>query len=120
MKRLITTVAVGLITFVCIAPVSPSQSFGTDEDHTAWIAKSLREMERLKVGMTRGELLKVFQEEGGISTRKWRRYAYRDCRYIKVDVEFEPVGDLENGRIQSSLDKITRISKPFLEWSIMD
>ena len=120
MRRLITAVAVGLITLVCIAPVLRSQSFGTDEDHTAWIAKSLREMETVKVGMTRGELLKVFEEEGGISTRKWRRYTYRECRYIKVDVEFEPVGDPENQRNQNTLDKITKISKPFLEWSILD
>ena len=120
MKRLITTVAVGLITLVCIAPGLPSQSGGTGTDeHTAWIAKSLKEMESVKAGMTRGELLKVFKEEGGISTRKWRRYAYRDCRYIKVDVEFEPAGD-PNQMNPNSLDKITKISKPFLEWSIAD
>lgn len=119
MKRLMTAVAVGLITLVCIAPGLPSQSGGTDE-HTAWIAKSLKEMESVKLGMTRGELLKVFKEEGGISTRKWRRYAYRDCRYIKVDVEFEPAGDPENQINQNTLDKITKISKPFLEWSIAD
>ena len=67
-----------------------------------------------------GELLRVFKEEGGISTRNWRRYAYRDCPYIKVDVEFQPVGDPENRVNQSTLDKIIKISKPFLEWSIMD
>jgi hypothetical protein len=119
MKMLITTVAIGLLTFVSIAGVLPtSESRGKDE-HTEWIAKSLKEIESVKVGMTRGDLLKVFKEEGGISTRKLQRYPYRDCPYIKVDVEFEPVGP-ENQVSRSPKDKIIKISKPFLEWSIID
>ena len=73
-----------------------------------------------KLGTTRDELLKVFKEEGGISTRTWQRYAYRDCPYIKVDVEFEPVGETENKMLRSPRDTIKKISKPYLEWSIVD
>ena len=118
MKILITAVVIGLVTF-SMASVLSSASQGPDA-HTEWIVKSLKEMEGVKVGMTRGELLNVFKEEGGISTRTWRRYAYRDCPYIKVDAEFEPVDDPENKRNQSPSDRIIKISKPFLEWSIMD
>jgi hypothetical protein len=117
MKTLILLLAFGLITFVSAAPILPSlKSCGTDA-HTEWIARSLKEIESVKVGMTRGDLLRVFHEEGGISTRTWRRYVYRDCPYIKVEVEFEPVGDPVS---QSPRDKIIKISKPFLDWSIMD
>jgi len=120
MKKLMSVLAFGLVSFVSVAAVLPSlESRGTDE-HTEWIAKSLKEIENVKVGMTRVDLLKVFKEEGGISTRTWRRYAYRDCPYIKVDVEFEPVGELENKVSPSQKDKIIKISKPFLEWSIID
>ena len=70
--------------------------------------------------MTRGDQLKVFTEEGGISTRAWRRYAYRDCPYIKIDAEFEAVGELDNRPGQNPQDKIVKLSKPFLEWSITD
>jgi hypothetical protein len=70
--------------------------------------------------MTRVDLLKVFREEGGLSTRTQRRFAYRDCPYIKVDVEFEPVGEPEDKLSQLPEDKIIKISKPFLEWSIID
>jgi ABC-type oligopeptide transport system substrate-binding subunit len=35
-------------------------------------------------------------------------------------VEFEVVGQLENQMVRSSEDKIIKISKPFLEWSIDD
>ena len=120
MKTLISLLAFGLVTFVSAAPIlRSSESCGTDE-HTEWIAKSLKEIESVKVGMTRVDLLRVFKEEGGISTRTWRRYVYRDCPYIKVDVEFEPVGEPENKVSQSPGDTIIKISKPFLEWSIMD
>jgi hypothetical protein len=92
----------------------------TSIKHTEWIATSLREMQTIKVGMTREDLLKVFKEEGGLSTRLERRYVYRDCPYIKVDVKFEAVGAPEDKRTTSLKDKITQISKPFLEWTISD
>jgi hypothetical protein len=115
MKTLILLFACGLLSAAAIVPSSKSRA----DEHTEWIAKSLKEIETVKVGTTRNDLLKVFQEEGGISTRTWRRYVYRECPYIKVDVEFEPVGEPEK-RSQSPKDKIIKISKPFLEWSIMD
>ena len=36
-------------------------------EQARWIRQNLPELESIKVGMTRGELLKVFMEEGGIS-----------------------------------------------------
>lgn len=120
MKVVIWVLAFGLVAFISVAAALPaSESRGTDE-HTEWIAKSLKEIESIKVGMTRVDLLKVFKEEGGISTRTWRRYAYRDCPYIKVDVEFEPVAEPEDKLSQGPKDKIIKISKPFLERSIID
>ena len=96
------------------------------QEHTEWIVKSLREMEKIRVGMTRADLLKVFTVEGGLSTGLNRRYVYRECPYIKVDVEFEPVGrparDAQ-GRvtlIEADGDVIKGISKPYLDWGIMD
>jgi hypothetical protein len=87
--------------------------------HSEWIAQSLKEMETIKVGMTRADLLRVFREEGGLSTRTQRRYVYRECLYIKVAVEFEPVETTavlpENGK-----DKIVKISQPFIERSVID
>jgi hypothetical protein len=91
------------------------------QNHNEWIAKSLKEMESIQVGMTRAELGKVFRGEGGLSTRKWRQYVYRECPYIKVEVEFEPVGEKEPPEFtEGSKDKIVKISKPFLEWSVLD
>jgi hypothetical protein len=77
------------------------------ESHTDWVARSLREIQTIKPGLTRGDLLMQ------------RRFAYRECPYIKVDVNFEPVGDLDKST-ESPHDKIVKISQPFLEWSISD
>ncbi len=93
----------------------------TPADHTEWIAKGLREMQTIKAGATRRELLKVFKpEEGGLSNRLQRRYCYHECPYIKVDVKFEAVGNVEDKLTNSPDDKITQISTPFLEWTIAD
>jgi hypothetical protein len=94
-------------------------SRGTDE-HTDWIAKSLKEIETIKVGMTRADLLRVFEEEGGISSRTSQRYGYRNCPYVKVDVVFEPVDKPNDSLSPNTEDKIIKISKPFLELPIMD
>ena len=89
-------------------------------DHSKWVARCLREMLAIKPGMTRADLLRVFQEEGGLSTRTTQRYAYRGCPFMKVDVTFEAVGALEDKLTKFPTDRITRISKPFLEGSIID
>ena len=76
--------------------------------------------------MTRADLLKVFTTEGGLSTDLRRTYVYRGCPYIKVDVEFDAVGrparDSE-GRVtllEGDRDIMTKISKPYLEWNVLD
>jgi hypothetical protein len=92
-----------------------SDAYGSAQ--AIWIAASLKEMQTITVGLTRRDLLKVFMEEGGISFQTQRRYVYRKCGYIKVDVEFAPSGKPSD---PSSDDRITKISKPFLEFAIMD
>jgi len=83
-------------------------------------------MQKIKVGMTRADLLKVFTTEGGLSTGLNRTYVYRECPYIKVDVEFEPVGRPArdtDGRVtlvEANEDVIKNISKPYLAWMVTD
>lgn len=89
--------------------------------HEAWLASCLREMQTIKPGMTREQLLAVFEEEaGGVSNRLAQRYAYRGCPTIKVDVRFEPAEAPQDKLTKSPNDRITQISTPFLEWPIVD
>jgi len=78
-----------------------------EQSHVKWVEAGLKEMETIKVGMTRADLLKVFMEEGGVSTRKSRTYAYRKCPYFKVTFEFKPVGE-ELAFEENSKDEIIK------------
>lgn len=98
----------------------------TTSQHVAWVGESLKHMQTVKPGMTRADLLRVFTTEGGLSTRLSQRYVYRECPYFKVDVEFDAVGRPArdtDGRVtllESGQDIIKKISRPYLEFNVMD
>ena len=91
-----------------------------ESTHVQWVESSLTEMESVKAGMKREELLRVFTTEGGISSPTQRRYVYRNCRLFKVDVQFQTQKDPAGRAVESPNDVITTISKPFLERTITD
>jgi hypothetical protein len=99
---------------------------GPADSHRAWVVEVLKRMQTIKPGMTREALLKVFTTEGGLSTALQRTFVSRDCPYFKVDIEFEAVGrpDRDNqGRvtlIEGFRDRIVKISRPYLEFSVLD
>jgi hypothetical protein len=70
--------------------------------------------------MTRADLLKVFTTEGGLSTRLQRTYVWQQCPYIKVDVRFKPDGDEKERLQEHPTDTIVEISRPYLQWMIID
>jgi len=64
--------------------------------------------------MTRADLLKVFEMDGGLQSVPATRYVLRGTTLIKVDVEFEkPINSNDELKIKS-------ISKPYLEPFFMD
>lgn len=84
-----------------------------DWGHSQWVGNVLAWIATIKPGMTRSDLLRVFTTEGGLSTRTHRTYVLKQCRTIKVDVEFSISGS-------EGEDKITQISKPYLDYGIYD
>ena len=95
-----------------------------DQAHTKWVDQIMRSISTIKPGMTRGDLLAVFNEEGGLSTRTQRRYVYKHCPYIKVEVNFDPVENQYGGNqamtVENPEDRIAKISRPYLEYAIAD
>ncbi|MFL6229621.1 MAG: hypothetical protein ACJ741_12675 [Pyrinomonadaceae bacterium] len=109
-------IVLGLIV-TSFSPASPQGKCDDDK----WLGSSLEEMRTIKAGMTRADLLKVFAQEGGLSTRTHERFVYRHSQLIHVDVEFEAgssPGDAENK--ESAHDKIRTISRPYLDNVITD
>lgn len=91
-----------------------------DWEHTTWVESVLRWTVFLKPGMTRKDVLTIFTTEGGLSNRHQRTYVLKQCPYVKVNVEFAPVGDAQNVLAESPDDKITKISNPYLQFGIRD
>lgn len=119
MKKLVVISAISILLFTII--VSPStQTPKGAMGHSEWVARSLSAIQTIKAGMTRRDLLKLFTVEGGQSNRTTRTYVFRECHYIKVDVAFERVGAPQDKLKESMEDRILRISKPYLEQSVID
>ena len=121
---LLAVVAIGDANAFQASP-RPSQ-LQSSQDHVTWVAQTLQRMQTIRPGMARGDLLKVFTTEGGLSTGLQRTFVSRECPYFKVDVEFQAVGRPdrdEDGRVttvEDSRDIILKISQPYLQFSIKD
>lgn len=90
-----------------------------DWEHTEWVSSILNATLDIKPGMTREDLLRVFTTEGGLSTRTQQTHVLKVCPYIHVDVEFSPTKNPSAVEGHGS-DKITKISKPYLDGAHMD
>ncbi len=100
--------------------VSEKSKTQKSTDYTQWLANVLKEIETIKVGTTREQLLKVFTTEGGISHPTHRTYVHRACPYIKVEVRFETINKDRRSLKDNPEDVIKEISRPYLEWSIIN
>lgn len=126
MSKLASIITASFVALLLTTSTLPAQSPQKSPAANEWIADSLKEIQTIKVGMTRADLLKIFTTEGGLSTGLNRTYVYRQCPYIKVDVEFEPVGRPAtdaDGRVtlvEANEDVIKKISKPYLDWMVID
>jgi hypothetical protein len=77
----------------------------------------------IEPGMSRDQLMKVFTTEGGLSTARQRTFVSRDCSFFKVDVTFHRALDNKpnNNWLQElPSDLIASISRPYLQFSVMD
>jgi hypothetical protein len=90
------------------------------QERIYWIAKVLRQIEKIEPGMRRKDLGGIFTTEGGLSNRFQRTYVHVDCPYIKVTVRFKAASDGTNALKEDPDDTIESVSQPFLQWSTMD
>jgi hypothetical protein len=115
-----------IVAFTGLSSPAKTETRQAEDQHIGWIENSLTKIQTIQVGMTREQLLESFRTEGGLSWPLRRTYVFRECPYIKVDVEFTAVGRPERdaeGRVtdeESNQDVIKEISKPYLQWTITD
>ena len=82
------------------------------------IAQALEDFLHLKAGMTRRDAERYFALDGGMNWRGQTRYVYKKCDFVKVEITFEEDPSVQNDFSQK--DKITRLSKLFLEFPSKD
>ena len=115
MKKIILLVSTIVFMMVVFSALAGQKTKGTSMNHTEWVGNALKEIQTVKVGMTRRDLLKLFEAEGGLGgSGGSRTYLYRDCVYIKVDVEFQPTQETGGKVREFPDDKIIEISRPYL------
>jgi hypothetical protein len=99
------------MSLVATAALSGRQAAPRDTSHDAWVLTAARQMESVKAGMTRADLLKVFAVQGGLSTNSNATFVSRTCPYFKVDVWFSVV----SGVAEHPNDIIGRMSRPYVD-----
>ena len=96
---------------------------GQDEQeqaHRQWLNELYTEATSIKPGMSRADLLRVFEEDGGLQRIPATRFLLKRCRMIKVEVEFDTEYGQEYKESADENLKITKVSLPYLEYPHYD
>lgn len=107
-----------LICFLCLG--SATRSKGQEQTHEAWLADRIKEAKSVTVGMSRADLLRVFDSEGGLQTIPAETYVLKSCLLIKVNVKFDPVSHGSSHPVPDRDLKIKTISEPYLGYIVLD
>ena len=89
----------------------------TGRQHIDWVAKCLADFESIKPGMRREDIEERFPLDGGLQFPSPVRFLHPSCSYFKIDVEFDferDPGD-QNRAIKGKDDKVTDVSRPYIE-----
>jgi hypothetical protein len=123
MQRSSLLLVIGLVALATVVSALASTSQKKGCDHSKWLAESLMEIETIKVGMTRRDLMKLFGSQGGLSMRTQETFVYHKSSYIQVTVKFEAVGHpgvVAPEEADIGDDRIVEISGPFIAWQVLD
>lgn len=120
--RLTIAVAVILVVSAALYSAHGKPPRTPDRDHTAWVEKCLEDFNSVKKGATRHEVDAKFAMDGGLQGVSPVRYTHPACQYFKIDVEFDYKTNAadQNRAIQGKDDKVTRMSKPYVERPFLD
>lgn len=125
-RRPLMFVSLSILAVVVSASFRPTQSASSGPclQNGAWLTQIAEKLQSIKPGMTRMDLLRVFQTEGRLpkgASGLLRTFVSRDYPQFRVDVEFKPTGGSASlGTVnvispEDNRDIIVKISKPYLQ-----
>ncbi len=97
-----------------LAQESPTASAGC-----SLVQQALADYQRIKPGLKRREVERYFKLDGGLQFSDSGRYVFRNCDYIKLEVEFDPAPS-GAGALSSPDDTVRRVSKLFIDYPTRD
>lgn len=122
LKFSIFTACIGCACIVLLHAQAPLAKPQADKDYTQWVESCLKDFESVKVGMTRSQVEGKLSKDGGLQILSPVRFTHPACGYFKIDVEFEFKRDAadQNRAIIGEVDRVTKISKPYIESPFFD
>jgi len=118
-------VKIGILFFAGLLVIAGARTYplaqtANGQAHEQWLEERYKEAISIKAGMTRADLLKLFEEDGGLQSIPAGRYVLKSCHLIQIQVKF----DTEYGvNYKPTLDenlKIVEVSRPYLEHMAID
>jgi hypothetical protein len=110
---------IGLLLLATYSITTHGQS-EQEEIHRQWLYERYAEATSIKPGMSRADLLRAFEEDGGLQRIPATRYLLKSCNMIKIEVEFDTeYGQAYKEKPDADL-KITKVSQPYLEYPHAD
>lgn len=85
----------------------------------AMVQQALADSRRVAPGVSREEVEKYFKNDGGLQFPPHTRYTYRQCDYIKLEVDFDPAPS-PGKDFTSPDDKVKNVSKLFIDYPLKD
>jgi hypothetical protein len=91
-----------------------------EEARRQWLYERYAEATSIKPGMSRADLLRFFEEDGGLQSIPATRYMLKSCNMIQIEVKFDTeYGQAYKEKPDADL-KITKVSQPYLKYPSMD
>jgi hypothetical protein len=82
------------------------------------IDAALSDYQHIKTGITRRDVDRYFELDGGLQFPSSARYVYPKCRYLHLDIEFEAKGNVD--RPLSPDDKVVKASRLYVDYPVKD
>lgn len=116
--KIVLLFMVGLWVLTGARPYAPQA--GNDQTHQQWLEARYQEATSIKPGMTRADLLKLFEEAGGLQSIPASRYVLKSCSLVQIEVKFATKYGLEYRPVPDKELRITEVSRPYLERMAVD
>lgn len=109
----------GLLVIVGTRTYLPAQT-ANDQAHQQWLEERYKEATSIKAGMTRADLLTLFEEDGGLQRIPAARYVLKGCRLIQIEVKFDAKYGVDYQPMPDENLRIVEVSKPYLARMALD